>query len=489
MRGREEETVCPGYLTVYLALTMAVLLPLCLALIEGARSNAIRMETECVTEIGMDSILAEYHRKLLEEYNLFAIDSSYGTDVAGYEKVKEHLQRYLERNLSREDIFLADYLYRDFLAVSVSSIEMKGVSILTDEKGAVFRRRAAEVSRDDYNLTLLKNLDQWVRTVESKGLMDYDIASQKHVVDEEIRSFDGQEIQISESEWTTVEVENPTEELEEIRKKGILGMVVEDEEALSSKLLHPENLVMARMERGEINKGNLSLSQETEAEQLKDRFLFQEYLLKYMGHYGTEKENSALAYQIEYLLAGKNGDTENLKSVVNTICAIREAANAIYLFSDEEKCMEAEVVATVVATLLQVPELAKPLKVSLLLGWAFAESVHDVKLLMAGGKVPLLKDAETWHYRLENALHIGKEAEVSDEMKGLSYEDYLRLLMVFENVDMLTGRAMNMVEADIRSTPGNAAFRLDACYDEVIFRICVSSKYGYEYEIIRGKRY
>ena len=47
-----------AYLTVYLSLTMSVLLSLCLALIEGVRSNAIRLEAECIMDIGMDSILA-----------------------------------------------------------------------------------------------------------------------------------------------------------------------------------------------------------------------------------------------------------------------------------------------------------------------------------------------------------------------------------------------------------------------------------------------
>lgn len=109
MRSGGKDINCSGYLTVYLALTMAVLLSLCLALIEGVRSNAIRMETECVTEIGLDSILAEYHRELLEQYNLFAIDSTYGTAFAGYENVKKHLTNYLQRNLSQEDIFLSDF--------------------------------------------------------------------------------------------------------------------------------------------------------------------------------------------------------------------------------------------------------------------------------------------------------------------------------------------------------------------------------------------
>lgn len=489
MKGGRQNGNCSGYLTVYLALTLAVLLSLCLALIEGARSAAIRAETECVMEIGLDSVLAEYHRELLEQYNLFAVDSSYGTASSGYKNVKQHLQGYMDRNLSQEDFFLSQYLYRDFLATSVTSIEMTGMSIMTDENGAVFRKRAREAVEADCSLSLFKELKQWMQTVESNGLCARDIAAQKQAIDAEIQSFDGCEIQISESEWTTVKVQNPTEELEEIRKKGILGMVVGDEAALSSKMLHPENLVSMRMERGEVSKGNIPVAESPNENQLWNRFLFQEYLIHYMGHYGTEKQNSALSYQIEYLLSGKEKDVDNLKSVVNQICAVREAANVLYLFSDEEKCAEAEIAAALIATLLQVPQLTKPLQLTLLLGWAYAESVNDVKSLLAGERIPLLKGKSSWHYSLENALHLNGNTESSGGAGGLSYEDYLRVLLLFEDMGILTRRAMDMVEADIRMTPGNAAFRLDACYDEVIFHVCVSSKYGYEYEITRGKKY
>ena len=48
---------------------------------------------------------------------------------------------------------------------------------------------------------------------------------------------------------------------------------------------------------------------------------------------------------------------------------------------------------------------------------------------------------------------------------------------------------MNMVEADIRKTPGNAAFRLDGCYGAVEAYIRIGSAYGFQYEITRQKSY
>ena len=64
-----------GYLTVYLSLSLALILSFILTLIEGARISVIRMEAECVADIGMNSVLAEFHRELLEQYDLLFVDT------------------------------------------------------------------------------------------------------------------------------------------------------------------------------------------------------------------------------------------------------------------------------------------------------------------------------------------------------------------------------------------------------------------------------
>ena len=66
-----------GYITVYLSLVTGILLALLLTIIEGVRMHTIRTQTECVMDMAMDSALAEYHREMLEQYELFFIDMKY----------------------------------------------------------------------------------------------------------------------------------------------------------------------------------------------------------------------------------------------------------------------------------------------------------------------------------------------------------------------------------------------------------------------------
>lgn len=478
-----------GYLTVYLALTMTVMLSMCLALIEGVRSNAIRVELECVTSIALDSILAEYHQELLRQYNLFAIDGSYGTELAGIEQTQTHLQQCMDKNFSGESVFLWDQLYKDFFAISVDDCNLTGVSILTDEKGSVFRRNAAQVAWEEGGVYLLQEVWEWMDVVESNRLTEASITGKMKDVDQQIQTYDGQEIQISETEWEIVDVENPAKGMEEIRKQGVLKSVLKDEALLSVKGINTENLVSDRVAKGVINRGNLEIGTLTEGEQMLERYYFQEYLLNYFGYFGKEKEEGALSYQIEYALFGNDTDVENMKEMVNKLCVIREGANVLYLYSDEEKRTQAKAAAVAAAALIRMPQLSSLFENALMLGWAYAESLHDVEVLLSGGKVPLIKDSTSWYYSLEKALYLGKEDEEALPQEGLHYTDYLRLFMLLENEVELTLRAMDMVECDIRMTEGNNTFRVDNCFYEVECEVQAGSAYGYEYEIVRKRGY
>lgn len=92
-----------GSITVYLALVLTVLLSVLLTVIEAARTNAIRFQAECVTDMALQSALAEYHREILEQYDLFLTDVSYGTSENGYGLLEAHIWNYLNENLSADE--------------------------------------------------------------------------------------------------------------------------------------------------------------------------------------------------------------------------------------------------------------------------------------------------------------------------------------------------------------------------------------------------
>lgn len=477
-----------AYLTVCMSLCLSVILSLFLVLLEGVRRNGSRLEVECVTEIGLQSILAEYHRELMKQYNLFAIDNSYGTALCSKSNTEAHLRKYLKKNLEYEDAVFANFLYGDFLGLYLDETELTKVSILSDYSGAVFRQCAVDAIKADVGMELLQELQEWMQVMEVNGLEQGNAESESARIDAEIAGYDGMEIEISEGEWETVEVTNPAGSINARRSLGILTLVIGNDGTLSQNSVHTDTLISGRIQQGQVNQGNIEIAAQTAAEAIAERFLFQEYLLCYMGHYGEEHIDDALRYQIEYLIAGNAHDVDNLKSIANRLLVIRETANAAYLWSNEAKRAEIRALAAALCAAVSLPALTVLLEAAILLGWAYAESIYDVKSLLEGGRIPLIKDDSSWHYGLSAALS-GDVQESNQGGSGLSYTDYLRIFMMLMNVNTLTARAMDMVEADIRQTPGNVAFRLDGCYAEVEACVQVGSSHGAQYEIIRTASY
>ena len=484
MRTRRRD--CSGYLTVYVSLTLTVLISLCLVLIEGVRRSTIRLETECVMDVGLNSVLAEYHRELFKQYNLFAIDSSYGTAYPSYYNTEARLRYYLEQNLDYDSCRYFSFLYKDFLAMELKGIQLTQASLLTDGDGSVFRQSAVEAMRDEVGLELLEQLLSWVQTVEGQGLLDRDVEAEKDAVDARLRKYP----QLSGETWNTVEIQNPTEAVNRMRSAGALRWVVEDVEELSAQSVLLEQYPSARRSRGELNRGTGGGEQESGlAEEMFEAFLFREYLLRYSGCYTGEKQESLLKYQTEYLIAGEAGDRDNLKSVVNRICAVREAANVIYLMGDEEKRSGVQLISQVLSAALMVPEAQPLFETAILLGWAYLESLYDVRTLLAGGGVPLLKQEKDWHYGLDNIFESPETDSSLGNSDGLSYVDYLRILLYLADAQQLTFRFLDLMEMDIRQTKGNESFRVDGCITWIRAVGTIASKYGSEYEIDRSLGY
>ena len=90
-----------GYITVFLSLSLLIIASLVLALYQGARISAVRMKTECVADIAMNSVLGEYSRELFDQYGLLMVDTSYGTGNHTILNTQEHLKNYAQKNFER----------------------------------------------------------------------------------------------------------------------------------------------------------------------------------------------------------------------------------------------------------------------------------------------------------------------------------------------------------------------------------------------------
>ena len=64
--------------------------------------------------------------------------------------------------------------------------------------------------------------------------------------------------------------------------------------------------------------------------------------------------------------------------------------------------------------------------------WAYGESIVELKQLYRGGSIEPVKTRQNWKLSLQELLSMDLNQEYSDE-KGLSYEEYLKMLVLLQN--------------------------------------------------------
>ncbi|MCR4791721.1 MAG: DUF5702 domain-containing protein [Lachnospiraceae bacterium] len=502
-----------------MTMTLAILISLCLTMIEGARRSAMRMEAELITDTAMRSVFAEYNRELMRQYNIFAIDSSYGSSYSGAEMASAHFREYMEKNYTSE-VQMPWLDHRDLIGAYPESAGIERVTYLTDDAGRVFRRCAIDAIRDDYGITAAEEVLGWISSSEliasdSRNILEEMNEEASSVSGEALSERERRESERSEQEaayeQACAEAEENGEQLpdkpeltelpEEYRSPvsgvaenvntGILGLLVDDPENLSRRQLNLSGIISGRIASGNVNEGSLEYMDEESgmADEMLEKALFGEYLIRYMGRYGDVDESDALWYQIEYLIAGESTDVGNLNSIALRIMGIRAGMDIIYLESDQGKKAEAQVLATAICTACMIEWMIPVLTHVILLAWALIEARYDTASLLAGKKIPFMKDSSTWHCDLDSALSGSWSGKDTDSDSGLSYKDYLRIFLFMTDMGELTLRAMDIVESDIRLSGGNSGFRMDSCIEMAEFGAVITSPFGSRVRITRRFRY
>lgn len=471
-----------GGITVFLTGILTVFLTFILVCVEAARFYAIQAEAECIADMGLDSVFAEYNRELLERYDLFFIDTTYGYPEPAYQRTEAHLADYMEQNLHPEDDLLL-WNSRNFLGMELKGAELVEASLATDDQGRDVRYQAVEYMRDRVGLTMLEDMKKQIETVYAYEMDTRDVEQEAEEIERQIDTVPLPQEQLEDGSFVEAKIDNPADSVNSTRFQGILYLVTKDPSQISDKVVNTDNYVSHR----ECNTGTGAAAEERDS--IVDEILFGEYLLEKCSYYGVEQTDGELSYEIEYILAGKNSDMENLKWVAGRLVMLREAANICYLYTDQKKLEEADLLAWGLSIVALKPQLQPLIKTSVLLAWAYAESIQDVRILLSGGNVPLLKTADTWHLSLDHMLQYQEHLQESEEGEGVDYATYLRILLLLEGKGEKTQRFMDVVEMNLRRSEGNRCFRMDGCIDAVTAAITLSGNGGTVVHLLKEYSY
>lgn len=461
-----------GSITVFSVLCLMLVASFLFALLESARVHGLNTYVNMKTQLGLESVCAAYQPQLWEEYHLLYLDGAYGKAEFSMENVTEDLKQQINENL---DTGLGHVYGMDLFQISLTQAEPNHYQLATDGQGSVFLRHVSEYMKDhlpqEMAAIIHERYMQGEEVEDTNGaknsVEDADLAIREAKAEQEKGET---ETAAPEVLAETEEVVNPLDIVLELKRNTILGMVVQDIAAVSTK----KTDLSEGLQKREFRQENAVDAGESK---WYERILVLEYADQYFSDFTQPEEEHAFTYELEYLLCGKEEDKANLEGAVNRLLLLREAANVTHILADRQKLNEALILANVLAGFTGNPAVIKVVQIGIVAAWAYMESIQDIRALLQGDKIALIKNKEQWTVNTDNLLDsFQSSAKAKNCTNGLTYQDYLKQLLFLMKTKDLAYRMMDVMEQNIRLTEGFGNFRMDYMISDMTYSMQYEAK-------------
>lgn len=466
-----------GSITVFLSLATVLIMSFMTAMLEGARISCLQAEAALVSELCTQSVFANYHRGLWEDYHLLFLDGSGGQTEFSVSSLEGMALEEARRNLANGGGYGTKGW--DLMGLSCQDVFAGSYLLATDGEGRAFlrevcRQMALEIPYDtleelksqkqqsDELEEKAKNKDsQWEKALEALEEAR-ELQSQNGGEGETQGAGNGTQGAAGQGEAKDSQ-ENPVEYVKQLKASSMLALVLPPGASISTKALPKNGILKDRS----LNQGTMAISDSGGIQDLMLWYYIRQYFSCFTGPSEKGPKERSLDYEMEYLIGGKKSDGENLEKVAKELLALREVMNFATLMGDSVKKQQALGIATALVGFTGIAPLVIAVQMGILLAWAFLESVLDVRVLLKGGRISLLKSKSEWSSDIgycREAIEGQKEADENE--KGLSYLQYLTLLLFFHSAGKLSLRCMTLLEQNeqVRMDHMVGAARLEFTY-------------------------
>ncbi|WP_312372663.1 DUF5702 domain-containing protein [Lachnoclostridium sp.] len=136
-----------GVITIYLTLTLSIMITLIVTTIEMARVTAARAYSERVLQTAMESTLCDYYLPLFERYHVFGLDIGYGSNIADSNLLVDEIRKGIEVSfLPTKDDPISNLLLqkKSYLICNpmLEELSVENIHYITDLDGELFRKQA-----------------------------------------------------------------------------------------------------------------------------------------------------------------------------------------------------------------------------------------------------------------------------------------------------------------------------------------------------------
>lgn len=451
-----------GGISVWLALCFLVFLGLYQICLKSVWKQLQRQRAVQAAETGMFSLLSEYEPHLLEDYDLFFLDTSFQSGKEQTGELCSHLWHFMSLNL------------QDGRGDPVYGMQMKGVDIgglvrATDGEGMVFYRQAIRIMKERTGISLAED---WIL----QDVFQKDVEEQKERFQRDSDYYEGSVVDYDDEEE---EIEEESREWDGIWDSFTLSMAIPEGRELSSRSVSADQMPSHR----DLSEG-IGKADGTEGD-LVEKQWFISYLCEYLRHaqemLPNPRETGYLDYQLEYIIGGNPSDRENLDQVIRELLLMREGANYTFLLLHPEYKEKAELLSLLLVGITGNEALIKSVKHLILLGWAYGESLVEVRQLLNGYELSPIKEEADWQVPLSGVLSLignpGKYDEQRNRQEGICYETCLRILLMLKTPEVLAMRALDVIEGELRTQPDCGKIHIDHCVEGMTAKIWLDGIY------------
>lgn len=416
-----------GSLTVFLSLVLLFITGLFFTMSEAVRITCVQKHSLRAAAQAADSFGADYCRPLYEWYGILAVDGGYTQEELRLSETERRFREILEENLSPE----GEHFFRAY-AGEVSVLRYQ--TLPADQSAGLFSE-ALDQSRYAAVVSAAEKISKEAEQVAQDSRQDLKTLEEKEassVTDEEAADADG--------------LVDPTDTVEAMKKQGLLSLVLPSQTEISEKRLEEG---LAGQQRVECRTEQTSSYGGADA---SEQALFPVYVSQAFQSFVTDRGHPGLAYEKEYLLCGCSSDRENLEGCVRRLLALREVENFASICASSRRRSEAKGIALAVAGVSLNPVILPMVQAAVMASWAYLESVLDVRLLLSGGKVALIKTDSQWTSSLSNPGDLVRpEAKAKECENGLDYDAFLLTFLLISGRQQCADRALDVMERAVRT--------------------------------------
>lgn len=522
-----------GSISIFLAFLFMLMLSLILVSFDSARYFASEGYVTAVAQSAAMTAFGDYNKELYEEYGLYGYG---GFNGMGILDLQEQICDTMQFNLQEEpEKAIAHYIRLwNISGVDVSGLE--GESLAQEEvfweqinqwwKANVMQNAAEKlknissgVSRDELNRRLRegRQAEQEGRRNQEQeasgssgsagssgsGLAgnsgsgsdrgsanDSDNGAGGNTADDEAAKERAKARKEAKKKLREDEAGgNPISFIRELLGKGVLSLVC-DTGSLSEEIIESREI---SGEEGNQRQGDGVEQQDTTGAEVLEKVLgqggstgstevpvsgrrakFAAYSHSRLSSY-VEPGNQRDRYQQEYLIAGKDKESENLAGVVSRLLLVRTLINYAYVSADPALQEKSMATAAIIAALFLSEELAGALQQTILIVLSLEEACVDICALLQGRRVPLVKNKTNFRMNYgdicRGSRHLFEEkatvyAKDSQELLGThvgreyNYSQYLFVMTVMIPAETLQSRCLDVIQDDLRKRI-NQSFTMD----------------------------